>query len=48
MASIDVHGDIGKIEGLECVVDAVHVCGLGTGALGDVQVGDQVGNRVGF
>ena len=43
---VHVHANLGKVG--ERVVDTGEVSGLGVGALLDVQVGDQVGQRVGL
>lgn len=48
MAGVDVHGHVGKVELFERVVDALVVRRLRVGALGDVEVGHHVGERVGL
>ena len=48
VAGIEVHGDVGQVEVLDGVVGALEVSGLSVLALGDVQVGDQVGQGVGL
>lgn len=46
VTGIEVHGHIGKIEGLDGIVGALEIGSLGAGALGDAQVGDQVGEGI--
>lgn len=46
MASVEVHVDTNSVELLHGVGDTGLVCILGTRALRDVQVGDQVGERI--
>ena len=48
VTSIDVHVDTEGVEGLESVDDTLLVGALGARALGDVHVGDHVGERIGF
>lgn len=48
MASIDVHGDVGKVELLEGIGDTLAVAGGGVLAGLEVGVGDQVGERIGL
>ena len=48
MTGVDVGADVGEVEGLDGVFDAVDVGGLGRLALGDVQVGDEVAETVGL
>lgn len=46
MASIDVHGDVGKVEALESIRDTITVAGRGVLACLQILVGDQVGERI--
>lgn len=48
MAGVDVHDDVGQVEGLEGVGDTLLVAGLGLLAGREVGVGHQVGERVGL
>lgn len=48
VACIDVHGDVGEIERLDCVFDTGDVGGLGFLASDDVHVGDQIAETVGL
>lgn len=48
VTTIEVHGDVGKVELGDGVVGALEVGSLSAGALGHVQVGDEVGKRVGL
>lgn len=48
VARVDVHDDVGKVEVLEGVGDAVAVAGRGVLAGLQVRVGDEVGKRVGL
>ncbi len=48
MPGIDVHGDVGEVQLLERVGDAIAVARGGLLASGQVGVGDQVGQRVGL
>lgn len=48
MAAIKVHGDIGQVELSDSVVGALEVGGLRTGALCNVEVGDQVCQGIGL
>lgn len=48
MAGVGVRGDVGEVEGLDCVLDAFDVGGLSFLAPGDVEVGDEVTETVGF
>jgi hypothetical protein len=48
VSCIGVGGDVGEVECLDCVFDTLDVGGLGFLASGDVQVGDQVAETVGF
>lgn len=46
MSSVQVHSDVGEVELREGIVGAFQIRGLGVAALGNVEVGDQVGQRV--
>lgn len=46
MTSINVHGDVGKVELLKGICDTILVIGLGCLASGQVGVGDQVGEGI--
>lgn len=48
MAGVDVHGDVGQVQLLEGVVDALVVGRLRGGALGHGEVRHHVGERVGL
>lgn len=48
VSGIEVHGHVGKIELANGILSTLVVGGLGTAALGDVHVGDHVGQGVGF
>ena len=48
VAGIDVHDDVGQVEGLERVGDTLLVAGLGLLAGRQVRVGDQVRQGVGL
>lgn len=48
MTGVDVHDDVGKVEGLERVRDALLVATLGLLASADIGVGDQVRQGVGL
>lgn len=48
VAGVDVHDDVGQVEGLEGVGDTLLVAGLGLLAGREVGVGHQVGERVGL
>lgn len=48
LTGIKVHGNVGQVELLECIVSALQVGVVSTRAFGDVHVGDQVGETVGF
>lgn len=48
VAHVDVHGDVGEVEFLQGVGDAFPVGGGGVGAFLDAEVGDEVGEAVGF
>lgn len=45
---IDIHGDIGQVQLDERIIDTLQIGALGVGAFGHVQVGDQIGQAVGF
>lgn len=45
---VEVHGDVGQVELLQSIVDTLQVGALRIGAFGDVEVGHQVGQAVGF
>jgi hypothetical protein len=45
---VDVHGDVGQVQLLQSVVDALEVGALGIGAFLDVEVGHQVGQAIRF
>lgn len=46
VASVDVHNDVGKVQRLESVRDTLTVAGGGVLACLEVDVGDEVGERV--
>jgi hypothetical protein len=48
VACVGVGGDVGEVEGLDCVLDTGDVGGLSFLASGNVQVGDEVAETVGF
>lgn len=48
VAGIEVGGDVGVVEGLDCILNTRGVGGLSLLALGDVQVGDEVSETVGL
>jgi hypothetical protein len=48
VASIDVHGDVGQVQRLEGICDTIAVTGGRVNAGLEVDVGDQVGETVGF
>lgn len=48
MATVKVHGDVGQVELGDGIVGALEVGGLGTSALGNVEVGNEVGKGIGF
>jgi hypothetical protein len=48
MASIEIHGHIWEVKSADSVLNALLVSCLGVGALGDAQVGDQVGEGIGL
>jgi hypothetical protein len=48
VASIEIHGNVRHVQGLDRIVDAVFISSLSVGALGDTHVGDHVGNTVGL
>lgn len=48
MTSIDVHGDVGQVELLKSIGDTVTVSRGGVLAGLEVDVGDQVGKRIGL
>lgn len=48
VACVDVHGDVGEVERLDCVFDTGDVGGLGFLAPGHVHVGDQIAETVGL
>lgn len=48
MASIDVHGNVGQVELLKSICNTITVTGGGVLAGLEVDVGDQVGKRIGL
>lgn len=46
MTCIKVHGDVGQVQFRDSVVCQADICVLGLGALGNIQVGDEVSQRV--
>lgn len=48
VAGVEVGGYVWVVEGLDCVLDARFVSGLGLLAFGDVEVGDEVAETVGL
>jgi hypothetical protein len=48
VTGIDVHGNVGQVEGLESVCDTITVAGGGVLAGLEVGVGDQVGEGIGL
>ena len=48
MAGVDVGVHVGEVEGFDGVFDAGDVGGFGFLAAGDVHVGDEVAETVGF
>ena len=48
VAGVDVGAHVGEVEGLDSILDAGDIGGLGFLALGDVQVGDEVAETVGL
>lgn len=48
VAGVNVHDDVGEVEGLESVGNTLLVATCGLLARSDVAVGDQVGKRVGL
>ena len=48
VASISVRGNVGEVESLDGVLDTLNVGGLSFLASGNVQVGDEVAETVGF
>jgi hypothetical protein len=46
MASIEIHGHVWKVKSADSVLHALLVSCLGVGALGDAQVGNQIGEGI--